>query len=173
MVRPSGCTWTDLADVVLVHRPRAAALDVHRRLVSTSGPCGHTPPRSTAGAPTDSTAFLSRSDLASHLQLSAQSVDRFIARHRLRSGSGRPALVRLESYARCLVALRRQSTRSMAPVLAVRRDAPAPRPIQPGEELLLVAPSDGSGPLVEALQIFALIHPLVSVNCFRDYKLWA
>ena len=81
--------------------------------------------------------------------------------------------MRLESYARCLVALRRQSTRSMAPVLAVRRDAPAPRPIQPGEELLLVAPSDGSGPLVEALQIFALIHPLVSVKCFRDYKLWA
>ena len=100
----------------------------------------------------DSTVFLSRSDLVSHLKLSARSVDRFISRHRLKSGSGRPVLVRLESYAWCLVTLRRQSTRSMAPVPAVQGDAPPPLPIQPGEELLLVAHSDGFDPMEKVLQ---------------------
>ena len=91
----------------------------------------------------DSTDLLSRAHLASHLGLSLRSVDRFIARHRLKSGSGRPVLVRLESYAWRLVSLRRQSTRSAAPVPAVRLDRPAPQPIQPGEELVLLAHSDG------------------------------
>ena len=93
----------------------------------------------------DSTTCLSRADLASHLGLSVvRSVDRFIAKHGLKSGSGRPVLVRLESYARCLVALRRPSTRSTAPVPAVRLDTPAP--IQPGEELVLIAQTDGFDP---------------------------
>ena len=52
-------------------------------------------------------------------------------------------LVRLPSYAWCLVTLRRQSTRSTAPVPAVWLDTPAPQPIQPGEELVLFAHSDG------------------------------
>ena len=79
----------------------------------------------------------------------------FLPAKRLKSGSGRPVLVRLESYAWCLVTLRRQSARSTAPVLAVRLDAPPPLPIQPGEELLLVAHSEGSGPLLEAFQSIA------------------
>ena len=91
----------------------------------------------------DSTAFLTRADLASHLGISERSVDRFIATHRLKSGSGRPVLVRLQSYAWRLVSLRRQSTRSAAPVPAVRIDTPALRPIQPGEELVLLAHSEG------------------------------
>ena len=91
----------------------------------------------------DSTAFLTRADLASHLGLSLRSVDRFVSRHRLKSGSGRQVLVRLETYAWCLVGLRRQSTRSTAPVPAVRLDTPSPLPIQPGEELVLIAQSNG------------------------------
>ena len=90
----------------------------------------------------DSTVWLTRVDLASHLGLSLRSVDRIIARNRLKRGSGRPVLVRLESYARCLVALRRQSTRSMAAVPAVRLDTPSPLPIEPGEELILIAQTD-------------------------------
>ncbi len=99
-------------------------------------------PRPPSKAPMDSTVWLTRVDLASHLGLSLRSVDRIIARNRLKRGSGRPVLVRLESYARCLVALRRQSTRSMAAVPAVRLDTPSPLPIEPGEELILIAQTD-------------------------------
>ena len=102
----------------------------------------------------DTTVWLTRSDLGAHLGLSLRSVDRFIARHRLRSGSGRQVLVRLETYASCLIGLRRHSTRSTAPVPAARLDTPAPLPIQPGEELLLVARSEGfnaSGKALESL----------------------
>ena len=102
----------------------------------------------------DSTVWLTRSDLGAHLGLSLRSVDRFIARHRLRSGSGRQVLVRQETYAWCLVGLRRHSTRSTAPVPAVRLDTPSPLPTQPGEELVLIAQSDGfnaSGKALESL----------------------
>ena len=103
----------------------------------------------------DSTAFLGRAPTSLRISSSARSVDRFIARHRLKSGSGRPVLVRLESYASCLVTLRRQSTRSMAPVPAVRLDTLPPLPIQPGEEMLLVARSEGFDGLEKALQSIA------------------
>ena len=145
--------------VVLVRRARGAAFDVDRfavragvtrgekdvwpQLVSTGGSGRQASPGTPAEAPTGSTAFLTRADLASHLGLSARSVDRFIAKHRLKSGLGRSVLVRLESYAWCLVGLRRESTRSTAPVLAVRLDTPPAVPIHPGEELVLVAHSDG------------------------------
>ena len=145
--------------VVLVRRPRGAAFDVDRfavrsgatrgekdvwpQRVSTSGSGRQASPGTPAEVPTNSTAFLTRADLASHLGLSLRSVDRFIAKHRLKSGSGRSMLVRLPSYAWCLVTLRRQSTRSTAPVPAVWLDTPAPRPVQPGEELVLLAHSDG------------------------------
>ena len=156
---------------MLVRRARGAAFDVNRfavragatrrgkdvwpELVSTGGSGRQASPGTPAEAPTDSTAFLSRADLASHLGLSARSVDRFIAKHRLKSGAGRSVLVHLESYAWCLVALRRQSTRSMAPVPAVRLDTPAPQPIQPGEELVLLAHSDGFNASGKALRNIA------------------
>ena len=95
-------------------------------------------------------AHLGRADIRSHLQLSLRSVDRFIERHGLRSAPGRRVLVRLESYAWCLVGLRHQSTRSMAP--AARPGLPAPEPFQSGEELILVARTDDSGPLEEAFR---------------------
>ena len=98
-------------------------------------------------------ALLGRADIGSHLQLSRRSVDRFIARHGLRSAPGRLVLVRQESYAWCLVGLRHQSTRSLAS--AVCPSLPAPVPIQPGEELILVAQSANSGPLIEAIQQWA------------------
>lgn len=120
---------------------------MHRQVTNAGGSCEQEPPGTTSRLPVDSTTFLTRSDLASHLRLSIRTVDRFIARHRLRSGSGRPVLVRLEDYAWCLIAQRRQSTRSMAPVPLVLGNTPAPLPIQPGEELLLVARSDGFGPV--------------------------
>ena len=145
--------------VVLMHRPRGAAFDVDRfavragatrgekdvwpQLVSTGGSGRQASPGTPAEVPTDSRAFLMRADLASHLGLFLRSVDRFIAKHRLKSGSGRSVLVRLESYAWRLVSLRRRSTRSTAPVPTVRLDTPAPRPIQPGEELVLLAQSKG------------------------------
>ena len=100
----------------------------------------------------DSTVWLTRSDLGAHLGLSLRSVDRFIARHRLRSGSGRQVLVRLETYAWCLIGLRRHSTRSTAPVPAMRLDTPSPLPIQPGEELVLIAQSDGFNAAGKALE---------------------
>ena len=125
-----------------------------REPVITGGPSQQAPPRTPAEAPMDSTAFLTRADLASHLGLSLRSVDRFVSRHRLKSGSGRQVLVRQETYAWCLVGLRRHSTRSTAPVPAVRLDTPSPIPIQPGEELVLIAQSDGfnaSGKALESL----------------------
>ena len=156
--------------VVPVHRTRGASFDVDRiavhagatrreknvwpQLVSNGGPGWQAFRGTLANAP-DSTAMLTRADLASHLGLSVRSVDRIIERHRLKSGSGRPVLVRLESYAWCLVTLRRQSTRSIAPVPVVRLDTPSPLPLQPGEDLLLVAHSDGSGPFEDALQSIA------------------
>ena len=102
--------------------------------------------RSASNALMDSTSFLSRADLASHLKVSLRSVDRFVSRHDLRSGPGRPVLVPLSSYASCLVSLRRESTRSMTPAPAVQRDAPRARPVGPGEELVLVAQSAGFNP---------------------------
>ena len=100
----------------------------------------------TANALMDSTSFLSRADLASHLKVSLRTVDRFVLRHDLRSGPGRAVLVPLSGYAWCLVSLRRDSTRSMTPAPAVRRDAPRTRPVGPGEELVLVAQSAGLDP---------------------------
>ena len=152
-----------------VHRPRGVYFDLHRVMrsgatrgeqklgrqsVSTVGPSRQGSPDTPAKVPMDSTVWLTRSDLGAHLGLSLRSVDRFIARHRLRSGSGRQVLVRLETYAWCLVGLRRQSTRSTAPVPAARLDTPSPLPIQPGEELVLIAQSDGfnaSGKALESL----------------------
>ena len=128
---------------------------MHPQVLNTGGSCKRESPCAPSRASTGSTALLSRSDLASHLKLSARSVDRFVAKHGLKSGSGRPVLVRPESYAGCLVTLRRQSTRSPAPVPAVQCDAPAPLPIQPGEELLLVAHSDGFDAMGEVLQSIA------------------
>ena len=154
--------------VVLVRRPRGAAFDVDRfavrsgatrgekdvwpQRVSTSGSGRQASPGTPAEVPTNSMAFLTRADLASHLGLSLRSVDRFIAKHRLKSGSGRSMLVRLPSYAWCLVTLRRHSTRSTAPVPAVRLDTPSPLPIQPGEELVLIAQSDGFKAAGKALE---------------------
>ena len=88
----------------------------------------------------DFTAFFTRADLASHLALSMRSVDRFIERHRLKSGAGRAVLVRPHRYAWCLVGLRRRSTHLAA--RAPRSQSDSPHPIQPGEELVLVAHSD-------------------------------
>ena len=96
----------------------------------------------------NSTTHLGRADIASHLKLSTRSVDRFIERHGLRSAPGRLVLVRRESYARCLVELRHQSTHSMA--APVRPSMPSPVPLLPGEELILAARTDGSGPLLDA-----------------------
>lgn len=98
-------------------------------------------------------SLLGRKEIGTHLQLSPRSVDRFIERHRLRSAPGRLVLVRLESYAWCLVGLRHQSTRSMAP--PVRPGLPAPVPLRPGEELILAARSADSGPLLAALEQWA------------------
>ena len=144
----------DPGHVVRVHLQRAGARDVRHQPMSTGGPCGNAPPRGSSTAPWDSPAFLSRSDLASHLKLSLRSVDRFIARYWLHSGPKRTVLVRRESYAWCLVSLRRQSTRSLAVEPAVRSGARPPRPVQPGEELLLVASSEESEPLVEAVEMY-------------------
>ena len=102
-----------------------------------------------------------------------RSVDRFIARHRLKSGPDRTVLVREESYALCLVTLRRQSTRSTAPAPAVRRDARAPCPIQPGEELVVVARSDGSGPLAEALEMYSGCRTRTLDECPAGHWGWA
>lgn len=96
---------------------------------------------------------LGRAGIASHLQLSLRSVDRFLDRHGLRSAPGRHVLVRLESYAWCLVGLRHQSTHSMAP--AMRPGMPAPVPFQPGEELITLTAGDGSVLCQEALQQLA------------------
>ena len=101
----------------------------------------------------DAMSHLGRTDIALHLQLSQRSVDRFIERYRLRSAPGRLVLVRLESYAWCLVGLRHQSTRSMAP--AVCPGLPAPMPLRAGEELILAARSGNSGPLLDAIQQWA------------------
>ena len=155
LVDPLGRPWTEFRYVVLVHRGRGTASDENGRLVSTIRPREQAPARTSAGAPWRTRDLLTRADLASHMKLSTRSVDRMIARHGLRSGPGRPVLVRRESYAWCLVHLRRQTTRSMGRMPALRRDAPAPHPIRPGEELLLVAGSDDCGPLVEALEMFA------------------
>ena len=106
------------------------------------------PPRIYGEAAMDPTSHLGRADIASHLKLSTRSVDRFIERHGLRSAPGRLVLVRRESYARCLVELRHQSTHSMAP--PVCPGLPSPVPPRPGEELILVARTDSSGPLLEA-----------------------
>ena len=92
------------------------------------------------------TTHLGRADISSHLKLSTRSVDRFIERHGLRSAPGRLVLVRRESYARCLVELRHQSTHSMA--APVRPGMPSPVPLRPGEELILAARTDSSGPLL-------------------------
>ena len=129
---------------------RGAAADVNRAHVSTTSACEQVPARTSAGAPGHTEGLLTRTDLASHLQLSTRSVDRFIERHGLRTSPGRPVLVRLESYARCLVGLRHQSTSSMAP--AVRPGLPAPVPLQPGEELILIAKTDDSDALQEAIR---------------------
>ena len=94
-------------------------------------------------APMNSTALLTRADLASHLALSVRSVDRFIERHRLKSGAGRAVLVPLDSYAWCLVSLRRVSTRALTPAPAVTVERASPQPLRTGEELVLVAKSDG------------------------------
>ena len=102
----------------------------------------------------DAEVCLSRADLASHLSLSVRSVDRFIERHRLRSGDGRAVLVSLERYAWCLVSLRRESTRASTPAPAVPRETASPQPLRAGEELVLVAKSDGfnaSGKLWQGL----------------------
>ena len=107
-------------------------------------------PQLAGEASMDSTANLTRADLASHLALSMRSVDRFIERHRLKSGAGRAVLVRPERYAWCLVGLRRQSTHSAAG--APRSEFNSPHPIQPGEELVLVAQSDGFDALGKALR---------------------
>ena len=129
--------------------------EAHRELAGIGGRCREAPLPTPANAPVDPASHLSRAELASHLKLSPRSVDRFISRHRLKSGSGRPVLVRLERYAWCLVGLRRQSTRSMAPAPAVRGDRTPPPPIQPGEELLLVARSDGFEGSEDALRSIA------------------
>ena len=110
-------------------------------------------PRIFGEAAMDPTSHLGRADIASHLKLSTRSVDRFIEHHGLRSALGRLVLVRRESYARCLVGLRYQSTHSMAP--PVRPGMPAPVPLQPGEELILASRTDGSGPLLEAFRQWA------------------
>ena len=120
---------------------------MHYQVANSGGSREQLHPLAPFRAPTGSMAVIGRSDLASHLKLSARSVDRFIARHRLKNGEGRRVLV---SYAWCLVKLRRQSTRSMVPVPPVQGNTPAPLPIQPGEELLLVATSDGFGSLAVA-----------------------
>lgn len=146
---------------------------MHHRPVSTGECGGKAPPRPRPGAPTGANRFLSRAELGSHLQLSIRSVDRFIARHRLKSGPGRAVLVREESYAWCLVTLRRQSTRSTAPAPDVRRDARAPCPIQPGEELLEVARSDGAGPLVEALEMYSGCRTRTLDECPAGHWGWA
>lgn len=95
------------------------------------------------GACADAAGFLTRAELASHLKVSVRSVDRFVSRHHLRTGPARPVLVRVERYAWRLASLRRQSTRSTAPAPAVQRGAPRPCAIGPGEELVLVARSNG------------------------------
>ena len=93
---------------------------------------------------------LGRADIASNLKLSLRSVDRFIERHGLRGAPGRRVFVRRDSYAWCLVKLRHHSTRSKAP--GVRSGMPAPMPLQPGEELILLTPSEGFNLLHEAIQ---------------------
>ena len=90
----------------------------------------------------DAEVCLSRADLASHLSLSVRSVDRFIERHRLKSGAGRAVLVSVDRYAWCLVSLRRGSTRASTPPPAVPGESASPPPIRAGEELVLVAKSD-------------------------------
>ena len=77
----------------------------------------------------DPAGFLTRADLASHLALSLRTVDRFVARYGLRSGSGRAVLVRAERYAWCLASLRRESTRSMTPAPPVRRRSASQEPL--------------------------------------------
>ena len=142
--------------------------------MSIDAPRRQDPPRTRAQAPLDATAVLTRAELAAHLKLSARSVDRFIARHRLRSGSDRPVLVHLESYAWCLVRLRRQSTRSTAPVPAVRSDTPRPLPIQAGEELVVVAQSDGfnaSGKAVGSLPPGCRVRTLD--ECPGEHWIWS
>ena len=79
---------------------------MHPQVLNTGGSCEQDSPCAPSRAPTGSTAFFTRSNLASHLKLSARSVDRFIERHRLKTASGRPVFVRLEHYARRLVTLR-------------------------------------------------------------------
>ena len=91
----------------------------------------------------DAEVFLSRADLASHLSLSVRSVDRFIECHRLKSGAGRAVLVSLERYAWCLVSLRRESTRALTPAPVATGETASPQPLRAGEELVLVAKSDG------------------------------
>ena len=122
----------------------------------------------------DATVWLTRSDLAAHLGLSLRSVDRFIARHRLKSGSGRQVLVRPQSYAWCLVTLRCQSTRSTAPVPAVRTDTPSPLPIHPGEELVLIAQGEGvnaSGKALDSLPSRCRMRTLY--GCPADHWGWS
>ena len=103
-------------------------------------------------APMNCTAFLTRADLASHLALSVRSVDRFIERHRLKSGGGRAVLVPVDSYAWCLGSLRRESTRSLTLAPAVTGETASPQPLRTGEELVLVAKSDGFNASGKALR---------------------
>ena len=82
-------------------------------------PNGPTCAEEAAGAP----EYLLRRDVQRHLGISEKGGDRFIRAHRLRCGSGRQVLVRLDAYAACLFGLRRGSTRDDAPVpCAVRAD---------------------------------------------------
>ena len=139
----------------IFNEPTWRGQDMHYQVANAGGSREQLPPLVPSRMPTGSNAVLGRSDPASHLKLSARSVDRFIARHRLKSTVGRRVLVHLDSYAWCLVQLRRQSTRSTAPVPLVQGNTAAPLPIQPDEELLLVAKSDGFGPLAEVLESIA------------------
>ena len=139
----------------ILNEPTWRGQNMHYQVANSGRSREQLRPHAPSRTPTGSGAVLGRSDLASHLKLSARSVDRFIARHRLRNGVGRRVLVCLETYAWCLVKLRRQSTRSMSPVPPVPGNTPAPVPIQPGEELLLVAKSDGFGQLAEVLENIA------------------
>ena len=148
--------------------------EVGRQSVSTVGPSRQGSPDTPAKVPMDSTVWLTRSDIGAHLGLSLRSIDRFIARHRLRSGSGRQVLIRLETYAWCLAGLRRHSTRSTAPVPAVRPDTRSPLPIPPGEELVLVAQSDGfnaSGKALESLPSRCRVRTLD--QCPADHWGWS
>ena len=128
---------------------------MHYQVANSGRSREHLPPLAPSRMPTGSKTVLGRSDLASHLKLSARFIDRFIARHRLKSAAGRRVLVHLDSYAWCLLKLRHHSTRSMAPMPPMPGNAPAALSIQPDEELLLVAKSDGLGPLTEVLESIA------------------